>query len=82
MIKKKKIIKITKKEKLKQYTLHITESEAVSDHLAPFPEWINYSNNGLEVKLNFYKSSDMSEELHEWVFLLLKNNMKEILIQL
>jgi len=54
----------------------------VSDHLAPFPEWINYSNNGLEVKLNFYKSSDMSEELHEWVFLLLKNNMKEILIQL
>jgi len=74
----KKNRKKLKKAKIKQYRVKIKESEAVDDHLTPFTEWTTYSKNGLVAKLNFYKSSIMSQELHEWAFLLLKKNMKEI----
>ena len=46
--------------------------------LATLKPFCKYAKNGVSVDLKFFKQSQLTEELSEWAFALLKDNMQKI----
>lgn len=56
----------------------IDNANSCEDVLASLKPFSKYKKNGCDVELKFFKRSQLTEELAEWAFALLKDNMETI----
>ena len=56
----------------------VKKANEVENVLATLKPFCKYAKNGVSVDLKFFKQSQLTEELSEWAFALLKDNMQKI----
>ncbi|XP_046557957.1 N-alpha-acetyltransferase 40-like [Haliotis rubra] len=76
--KEKKLRRKEENAKLAVSMQKVETANKLGDPLAPFPVFTKYERNGLSVKIECKKVTDLDEETIEWIFQLTRDNMKSL----